>query len=154
MKKPKYMEGMLSLILFWLGISFAVMGILAFVGFLKPKSSSMVQEATLLGSIFFSIGVAFLLVSAVLGVIVYRRNKLHEELLVTGTRMQGTVKKVYLQTYTSYGTQSPYRVVYTYNWQGELCQRKSCLLWEKPDYKEGDTIAVYVNGDGKATIQV
>lgn len=154
MKKPKYMEGMLGFIFFWLGLGFAIMGILAYIGFLKPKSSSMVQEATLLGAIFFLIGVAFFAVQAVLLVIVYRRNKLHEELLATGSRVQGTVEKVYLQGYTSYGNQSPYRIVYSYNWQGESCQRKSCLLWEKPEYKAGDSIAVYVNGSGKATVKI
>lgn len=154
MKKPNYMEGIVSFVYFWLGLGFSLMGGLTYMGFIKPKSSSMIQDATLLGIIFFSIGVAFLVVQAVLMVIVCRRNKLHEELLTTGTRMRGTVKKVYLQGYTSYGKQSPYRIVYTYNWQGEVCQRKSRLLWEMPDCKEGDEITVYVNEDGKTTIRV
>jgi len=77
----------------------------------------MYEKAKIYGR---NVGIAFLLAQATLMVIAYRRNKLHEELLAMGTRMQGIVKKVYLQTYTSYGNQSPYRIVYTYNWQGEV----------------------------------
>lgn len=154
MKKPNSMEGMFGFIYFWLGLSFALMGGLTYMGVIKPKSSSMVQEPALLGIIFFSIGGVFLLAQAVLMVIVFRRNKLHEELLANGTRIQGIVEKVYLQRYTSYGNQSPYRIVYRFNWEGKSCQKKSCLLWEKPEYKKGDSIAVFVNGDGRATVQI
>lgn len=152
MKKPKYMEELLKKIFLWLGAAFVCMGILAFIGVLKPHASSSVQEPTLLGIIFWGIGLFLVFLSIVLGMILAKREKLHSELLVSGTKLKGSVEKVYLQSYTQYGKQSPYRIQYVYTYQDKVYHHKSCFVWENPNLAIGDEIMVYVNDLGKSTI--
>lgn len=154
MKKPKYTGGLLKIIFLYLSIGFLVMGLLGLIGLLKPTKNSQVQSPTLLGIIFLSLGAAFFVVQMILRAVVSFRNQLHAELLANGTRIDGTVEKIYLQWYTQYGSQSPYRILYTYTWQGQVYHHKSCLLWEKPDFAEQDPIVVYVGDSGKSTINI
>lgn len=146
------MEELLKIIFLWLGIMFVFFGILGLIGIMKPKASSMVQNQTLLGIIFSLVGIGFIIVSIVLKVVVNRRGKLHDELLISGRKIDGVVEKVYLQTYTQYGHQSPYVILYTFTYMDKTYHHKSNFLWEKPDLREGDSIMVYVNESGKSTI--
>lgn len=66
MNKPKYMEELLKIIFLWLGAAFIVMGLLCFIGLLKPEASSMVQEPTILGIIFTLLGIVFFIVQTIL----------------------------------------------------------------------------------------
>ena len=152
MKKPKYIEELLKIIFWWLGIVFVCAGILSYIGVLKPKSGSLIQEPAMNGHIFLVIGFVFVVVSFISGVITVKKNKLHSELLADGARIKGVVEKVYLQKYTRHGNQSPYRVQYVYTYQDKVYHHKSCFIWEKPNLMIGDTIMVYVNDFGKSTI--
>lgn len=152
MKKPRYMEGILKIVFFWLGAAFFLMGLLCFFGIMTPKESSMVQDQTVMGIMFAVLGVVFFTVQAVLELCIHLKNKRHHELLEHGTKVGGTVEGVYLQKYTQYGKQSPYRILYTYTFQGRVYHHKSCLLWEVPDCGKGDPIAVYADGSGKSTL--
>lgn len=67
--------------------------------------------------------------------------------------IMGIVEKVYWQKYTQYGGESPYRILYTYTWQGKTYHRKSYLLWDRPDFTVHDSIVVYVNNLGQSTVQ-
>jgi len=152
MKKPKYMEELLKIIFLWLGVAFICMGVLSFIGVVKPKASSVIQVPTLLGFIFSVIGLFFVVASAVLGVIITKRNKVHSELLASGARINGEVEKVYLQKYTQYGKKSPYRILYVYTYQDKEYHHKSCFIWKKPNLVTGDSIMVYADEFGKSTI--
>lgn len=154
MSKPRYMEELLKIIFSWLGAAFIVMGVICFMSILKSKDSPMTQELTILGIVFSLLGIVFFIVQIILIIITSLKNKLHNELLLSGTKIDGTVEKVYLQKYTQYGNKSPYRILYTYTWQGKVYHQKSCLLWDKPNFMEHDSIAIYVNDIGKATIQL
>lgn len=154
MRKPKYMQEMLKIICLWLGISFIAVGLLYLIGALKPKAGSLSQEPAILGIIFFALGIAFVITQAVLKAITFRKDKLHNELLMNGRKINGTVEKIYLQKYTQCGSQSPYRVLYSYPWQGRIYHRKSDLLWEKPGFGESDPIAVYIDDSGKSALQL
>ena len=44
MKRPRYAEELLKIIFLWQGGMFIGMGILCFIGVLKPQTNSMVQE--------------------------------------------------------------------------------------------------------------
>ena len=154
MKKPKCMEELLKIIFLWIGIMFVLFAILGFFGIMKPKASSMVQEPVLLGLVFGLIGTAFIIVSIVLQLIVAKKDKLHEELLISGRKIEGVVEKVYLQTYTQYGHQSPYIILYSFTYEDQVQHRKSCYLWEKPALAVGDAIMVYVNEFGKSTVSI
>lgn len=153
MKKPKYIEKLYALISFCLGSVFLIMGLLCFVGVLKPTAYSQVQNPIIMGTIFALLGVAFCIVQTILIVINSAKRKLHNELLSSGTKLNGTVDKVYLQKYIHYGKKSPFRNCYTYTYQGEIYNSKSCLLWDKPNFKEGDPITVYANNLGKSTVE-
>lgn len=154
MSKPRYMEELLKIVFLWLGIAFIVMGLLCYIGILKPKSNSMIQDPKVLGIVYSLLAIAFFIVQNILKAISFLKNKLHNELLISGTKINGIVEKVYWQRYTQYGGQSPYRIFYNYTWQGKVYHHKSCLLWDRPDYTVQDSIVVYVNNVGKSTIQL
>lgn len=152
MGKPRYMEELLKIIFLWLGVSFIVMGALCFIGLLKPTADSMIQTSAMLGIVYSLLGLVFFIVSTVLKSVTSLKSRLHNELLVNGTKVHGTIEKVYLQRYTQYGNRSPYRILYTYTFQDKLYHHKSYLLWDKPDFRENDPIDVYANSSGKSTV--
>lgn len=151
-KKPRYTEELLKIIFLWLSISFIITGLLCFIGLLTPSADSLIQESSILGIVFSLLGIAFFVVQVILKSIASSKNRLHRELLAKGTEINGTVEKVYLQKYTQYGRQSPYRILYTYTWQDKIYHHKSCLLWNKPDFMAHDPIMVYANASGQSTI--
>lgn len=154
MKKPRYTEELLKIIFLWLGIAFVFMGCLSYIGILKPGANSMVQDSMVLGVLFGSLGIAFLIIQTVLQITATNKNKLHSKLISSGNTVNGVVEKVYLQKYTQYGKKYPYRILYTYSYQGKVYRHKSCLLWDKPNFIEGDSLVVYVNDSGKSTVIV
>lgn len=154
MNKPTYREELFKRIFLWLGIGFIAMGLLAFVGVLRPTSYSEVQEPNLLGARFLAFGTVFLIIQTVLGLIVSRKKKLHNELLVNGTKVNGTVEKICVEMGVRYAGETPYIVIYTFNHQGKEYHRESCFLWDKPDVMVNDSIVVYTDDSGKSTIQL
>ena len=95
-----------------------------------------------------------LIVQTVLGGIVSRKKKLHNELLVNGNRINGTVEKVSVEMGVRYAGKTPYIVIYTFHHRGKAYHRESCFLWDKPDVMADDSIVVYINDSGKSTIQL
>ena len=154
MKKPRYMEELLKVIFLWLGIMFGFFGILGVMGIMKPKASSMIQSSILLGIIFGVLGIVFIIVSIILKMVINKKEQLNSELLISGRKIDGVVEKVYLQTYTQYGHQSPYIISYSFTYGDQTYYHKSYFFWEKPALKAGDSIKVYVNESGKSTILV
>lgn len=154
MNRPRNMEKFYTLIFLYLSGAFVVMGLLCFAGILRPTAHSTVKEPAMMGVIFTSLGIAFCAVQAVLRAVAAAKDKLCSELLANGTKVDGVVEKVHLQRHTQYGKKSPYRIFYTYTYQGVIYRHKSSLLWEKPDCKKGDPIMVYINNSGKSTIQL
>lgn len=154
MKKPENMEKLAEMICLWLGAAFIFFGLLSHTGILKPRSDSSIQDPAVMACFFSAIGFVFAAVGLFFRIIDARKVKLYSELRANGTQIKGTVEKVYLQWYTRYGTRSPYRVQYSYTYQNKTYHHKSCLLWEKPDLKNGDMVTIYVNNFGKSTIQL
>lgn len=154
MKKPKYTEELLGFIFLCLGIIFVAFGLLSFIGFMKPTASSLVQSIHIMGITFTSLGAAFTIAGIILKSIADSRHKLQTELVSSGRKVYGVVEKVYLQSYTCFGRQSPYRVLYSYIYDGKVYHRKSCFLWEKPDLAPGDSIVVYTDGSDKSVVEI
>lgn len=152
MNKLKYNEDLYRVIFFWLGIAFVFMGCLSYIGILKPKDNSMVQNSAVLGVVFGLLGINFLIVQTVLHIISAKKNELYFKLIANGNKVNGVVEKVYLQKYTQYGRKYPYRIIYTYSYQEKIYRHKSCLLWEKPNLREGDSLVIYVNDFGKSAV--
>ena len=153
MGRIRYTEKLLSIIFLALGFSFVIMGILCYIGIIKPSTHSRVQDSIQLGIIFACFGICFLIVYIVCWMIGVAKDKERTELLNNGIMITGTVEKVYMQSLIQYGNISPYRVCYTYSYRGKEYYHKSHLLWEIPNYVKNDKIAVYVNEDGKSAIQ-
>ena len=152
MKKLNYTEDLLRVIFFWIGTFFIVSGVLSFLGILKPAVNSGIQDSDMLGAVFSIIGVLLCIISAALGIYTAKLDKLHLELIENGTRVKGTVEKVCLQKYTRYRRQTPYRILYSFTYHDKVYYHKSRLVWEKPEFKKGDLITVYVNNFGKSTV--
>lgn len=154
MNEPRYAEDVLKTIWLWIGIAFiAFGGALSLIDALRPRAHSMAQETNLNGIIMLALGTVFLITQSVQRVIASRKRKLHNDLLASGTKVNGTVKKVCQQNTVRYGGKYPYVVFYTYNYQGKVYQGESYLLWDMPDVMENDPIVVYANDSGKSTIQ-
>lgn len=122
------------------------------IGAEQPKATSPIQDPVLLGISFLAISLLMIVTSIILGLVSTRKSKLSSELLRSGTKVNGIVEDVYLQGYTHYGTQSPYRIRYTYRYNGKEYHHKSEFIWEKPNLVSGDLVMVYVNDSGKSTI--
>ena len=152
MKKLNYTEDLLRVIFFWIGTFFLVSGILSFLGILKPAVNSGIQNPDMLGTVFSITGVLLCIISAALGIYTAKLDKLHLQLIENGTKVKGLVEKVYLQKYTRYRRQIPYRILYSFTYHDKVYYHKSRLVWEKPDLKKGDLITVYVNNHGKSTV--
>lgn len=152
MDRPRYMEELLAIVFLGLGSMFIAMGFLSFIGVLKPKASSMVQDPTMLGIVFTSIGIAFFAMQFILKMITRTKRNLHTQLLVNGIKIIGIVEKVHFQRYTKYRQEAPYRIFYTYTYQDKIFHGKSHLLWDKPEFIEGDSIEIYINDFGKSTV--
>ena len=148
MKNPKYTEQLYAIIFLCLGCAFIVFGLLSFGGILTPTPHSMVQNNIIIGIVFSVLGIIFFITQIVFAVLASKKKKLHWELLTNGIKVSGTVEKVYMQKYMQYGQKSPYRVLYTYTYQNKTYHSKSCLLWDKPQVKETDSIEVYANVSG------
>lgn len=154
MKRPDYIEGLLSVIFGGLGGTFIAFGILSLVGLLKPKDSSLIQEPMIMGIFFASLGGVFCIIALVFKLAAARKNTLHTELIGNGIRVHGTVERVIYQHYTRYGTKSPYRIVYQYRLHGRTLHGKSHLLWDKPTQTAGDAIEVFLDETGRSAIQL
>ncbi len=154
MRKPRYMEELLAFIFICLGGGFVVAGLLSWLKVLTPKESSAVQNMNLMGLIFGGLGLCFVIASVILRIISRAKHSKHAALIEGGMRQSGTVEKVYIQYSTQYGRKSPYRIVYSFSLDGRKISRKSCYVWETPEYKAGDAITVFVNEAGESTIEV
>ncbi len=154
MKKPKYIESIYALIFLCLGSSFLIMGCLCLVGIVKPSAHSYVQSPNMMGIVFSSIGLISFVAQTGFRFISNKRAKLHNELLSKGIKLMGTVEKVYLQKGITFGCKSPFRICYTYSYQSEIYRHKSYLLWDKPNFNEGDAIEVYIGDFGESTLSL
>lgn len=153
MSEPRYTQDIFKKMFLWMGIGWIVMGLLGFVGVLKPTADSMVQDSKVMGMIFTALGIGFFIAQSVMRIIVSRKKKLHDELIANGTKVNGTVEKVYRQNLVWYGGKYPYIIFYTYTYEGKVYHGESYLFWDIPDVMEHDPIVVYADHSGKSTIQ-
>lgn len=119
---------------------------------IKTSSKLRYSESRYVGNCVFYNGVLLCIISAALGIYTAKLDKLHLQLIENGTKVKGLVEKVYLQKYTRYRRQIPYRILYSFTYHDKVYYHKSRLVWEKPDLKKGDLITVYVNNLGKSTV--
>jgi len=153
MNHPKYMEKIYAFIFLCLGSIFFIMGLLCFIGIVKPTIHSYVQDPIQMGAIFSVVGLAFIVLQAIFRMISNARQALDISLCSNGNKLVGTIDKVYFQKNIKYGKQSPYRIYYTYSFQGIVYHHKSRLIWHKPNVNTGDSLMVYANEFGKSTVQ-
>ena len=153
MNEPRYPEDVFKIIWLWLGIVFTAMGLL-FVCVIRPGIHSTGQEPDVNDVILLVFGAIFLIAYFVLRGIAARKKKLHNELLASGTKVDGTVEKVCQQNTVRYGGKYPYIIFYTYQYQGKVYHGESSLFWDRPAVMEQDSIVVYANDSGDSTIQL
>lgn len=154
MKKPKYKSDLLAFVFLCLGLAFIIFGCLSFVNIIKPTAHSLVQDQILLGQIFCFLGTTFCIIQAVFRNFSYKQEKLHSELISTGTKIVGTIERISLQKGIRFGKKSPFIIYYTYSYKEKNHRNKSCLLWEKPNLSNGDEIDIFVNEIGQSTFEL
>lgn len=154
MKKPKYKSDLLAVIFLFLGLGFIILACLSFANIINVTADSLVQDKTLLGQIFCFLGIILLLMQVLFRIVSNKQEKLHSELILTGTRIAGRVEKISLQKGIKYKKKSPFIVFYTYTYKDRIYHNKSCLLWDKPNLGKGDKVDVFVNDIGQSTINL
>lgn len=156
MHRPKYVEEFLIINFFWLSTLFLFNAALQWTDILslEREFSELSFLDIAMRSISLSLGIIFFIVRAVLKNSVASKEKSYMKLWKSGTKIIGTVEKVYLQTSIQYHGKSPYRILYTYAFQGKIHHHKSNLLWEKPNISAHDSIVVYADSSGKSTLSI
>ncbi len=152
MKNPNYQKEIVAFVFLWLGVAFVLCGTLAFLGLLLPSEHSLVQDPLLMGRIFCFSGTGLCAVQAVLIVMAGRQNIRQNEIIACGVKTSGIVEDVRRQYHIKWKKQVPYRVNYTYEWQGKIHHDKSRLLWEAPNMTQGQRIEVFVDEQGKSAV--
>lgn len=154
MKEPRYAEDVFKTIWIWAGLGFIAGGLLSFISVSKPGAHATVQKPNVNGVIMLALGTVCIIAQSVLRINASRKKKLHNELLVNGTKVSGTVERVCRQNTVRYGGKYPYIIFYTYDYQGKAYHGESYLFWDRPAVMEQDSIAVYTNDSGESTIQL
>lgn len=156
MSEPRYTEDIFTKMFLWMSIGWIamglIMGMLGYIGALKPRAGSSGIEMDFI--LFIVFGIIFFIAQSVQRAIASRKKKLHNELIANGTKVNGTVEKVCLQNLVRYGGKSPYIILYSYTCQGKVYQGESYLFWDIPDVLEHAPIVVYTDNAGKSTIQL
>ncbi len=154
MKKPKYKSDVYAFVFLSLGLGCIILGCLSFLNIIKPTARSLVQDPILLGQISFFMGTTFFVIQAVFRIFSYKQAKLHSELISTGAKIVGTIKRISLQKGITFGKKSPFIVYYTYSFKDKIHHNKSCLLWDKPNLSNGNKIDIFVNDIGQSTFEL
>ncbi len=152
MKSVKYTEQVYAFIFLCLGCTFVVFGLLSFIGILNPTPHSAIQSQT--GIAFSVLGIVFLIVQVIFTILASVKEKSNRELIANGIKVNGIVEKVYMERHIRYGKKSPYRILYSYIYQGKMYHHKSHLLWDRPYVKATDPIEVYINSLEKSAIRL
>lgn len=154
MKKPVYMSDVYAFVFLTLGLGFNFLGSLGILNVIKPTERSYVQDPILAGKAFLILGITFCVIQSVLRIFSSKQEKLHHELILTGTKMVGTIERIALQKGMTFGKKSPFIIHYTYSYKDKNYRVKSDLLWEKPSLSKGSKIDIFVNDIGQSTIEL
>jgi hypothetical protein len=154
MKEPNYKSALYAIIFLWLGLGFVIFAVLSFAGVMTPTEHSLVQDQTLLGGIFSILGITFVLVQVAFRRFSHHQVKLHNDLMISGSKISGNIESIRYQKWIQFAKKSPYVVYYTYTHKNNKTRHKSNLLWEKPNVSVGDQIDIYVNDDGQSTAEL
>lgn len=141
LKKPISIKQIWGIVLMCLGVAYIVSGVFNRVSWVQLNT----QSSNHFEVIILPIGLLCLFYGILLIVLPIYFYHLKKKLLDNGVPIEGTVTKVKYLSYTQFGTQSPYRVYYTYNYKGRQCKGKSRLLWSKPECEVNDIITIYVH---------
>lgn len=155
MHRPKYVKEFFKIPFLMLGTIFLFEAALQWADILYlERETSGIQPSDISGILIFSVAIVLFIIWAVLKAFIVSEEKSCMELWKSGTKIIGTVEKVYLQTSIQYHGKSPYRILYTYAFQGKIHHHKSNLLWEKPNISAHDSIVVYADSSGKSTLSI
>ncbi|RRD95232.1 hypothetical protein EII17_04115 [Clostridiales bacterium COT073_COT-073] len=157
MKQPKYVIEIYVIVFFIMSIVFLSLGTLGYFNLLKPTAHSIIQESATIGAVFLGIGIFFGVITMILKIMVSRKKMREQEMMQRGRVIAATVENVVKMKNILYGKnpgkKSPYRVYYSYMHNEMEFYQKSNLFWEKPPYKIGDEIAIWVDEDGYSLLK-
>lgn len=154
MKKPKYITQMYSFIFFFIGVAFIISGLLVAWGIMSPSKHSAVQDKNTMTLIFCMISLGFFIASSILISISCLIEKKRRELISNGKLVAGTVDDIRYKRWISFGKISPYVIYFSFSFDDKIYHGKSYLVWEKPNFADGDSIEIYVNDFGNSTVMI
>jgi len=141
LKKPTSLMQLYSFIFIILGPIFIFAGYLNKSGMLQTSKYSKGDPAL----IFPILGIISLIIGLNLFYIPFYKEKNREELKFTGMKIEGVVTKIIRNNRFKFGKQSPYIIYFSYEYDEDKYNEKSCLLWDKPTINVGDIISVYID---------
>ncbi|MFW5667905.1 MAG: hypothetical protein ACOCM4_01475 [Acetivibrio ethanolgignens] len=143
MKKPDSYTQFLGILFGLMGPLWLLLGILCRLGIMTASSDSNLDPA----GKFLWLGAVLLFVGLFCRVLARYQRKKEKQLRQDGIRVKAAVTGVKHLFFTQWGKESPYRIYFTYSYNGTIYKGKSHLLWEKPEVDIGENLSIYIDSD-------
>ncbi len=154
MKKSNSMDMVICALFLWIGVGFIGLSLLAFGGVMTFSTESAIQDPIVAGYVFAGVGAIMCISQAVFRIMKKRQDGIEEEIIARGMLVNATVERVEYQSQIRVMKKSPYIIYYNYQFGGKIISKKSKYIWEKPNYKMGDYIEVYVDDIGRIALKI
>lgn len=143
MKKPNAILQFFIFMCFIMGPIFLISGIMVQAGLLAVSEHSKGDPAVW----FPVLGIGFLLVGTFIALFSVYQSRQREQLLLNGIPLQGIITGVTQLSWMRWGSQSPYVVYFSYEYEGTAYNGKSGLLWNIPIVYPNDNITVCIDSN-------
>lgn len=138
--RPKSIKGAFGVIFLFIGVAFLLMGAGLRLHILKPDHTegNPAFWFPIIGGSMFLIGFVLFL----WGYLWVRRQK---NLQREGILVEGKITCIRHLIYLKFNRKRPFRIYFTYEWEGFSYRGKSTLLWHKPKQQAGDGIFLLID---------
>lgn len=154
MKKPKYISDIYTFIFSMLGVCFFISAFLSYTNIIEVAKHSSIQDPRFVALSHFLLAIIFFIIQGVSRYLSNQNSLLHRELIESNIKVSATVERVKHRKDIHFGSKSPYVISYTYSYNGEKCNGKSHLLWDKASLVSTSNIDVYVDDQGRSVLDL
>ncbi len=153
MKHIKYVSSIYGISFLCLCAIFLFISTFSFVAPLFPINPDKTQDFIVLAWVFSLIAFALFIIAILCKLMSYNQKKRDELLLVEGVSIIGKIENVNKQKLITFCFSQPYKIIYSYYFNGGKYSGKSYLMWDLPKFNIGDSIEIYVDNMGNSVIK-